>query len=32
LASGADEGRGQLRKGTGRRKQPASRTYPNGAT
>ena len=32
LALGADEGRGKLRKATGRCKRPLIRGYPNGAT
>ena len=32
LAPGADEGRGKLRKASGRRTQPLIRRYPNGAT
>ena len=32
LASGAEEGRGKLRKATGSRKQALIRGYPNGAT
>ena len=32
LASGADEGRGNQRYATGRRKQPAIRGFPNGET
>ena len=32
LAPGADEGRSDLRKATARRKQPATRGYPNGET
>ena len=32
LALGGDEGRGKLRKGSGRCKRPVIRTYPNGGT
>ena len=32
LAPGAEEGRGKLRKGTGKSKHLLIRTYPNGAT
>ncbi len=32
LAQGGEEGRGKLRKGSGRCKRPVIRTYPNGGT
>ena len=32
LASGADEGRGKLRKAMGSRKQASNHGYPNGET